>query len=67
MLNTLGMSESILKLMERRSKTDMLIFFGLAILTLILIYFLIYIFKPILSGTAVSSGIEGPSVEGSSM
>jgi hypothetical protein len=50
MLNTIGMSESILKLMERRSKTDMLIFIGLAILTLVLIYFLIAIVKPMLSG-----------------
>jgi Golgi SNAP receptor complex protein 2 len=52
MLNTIGMSESILKLMERRSKTDMLIFIGLAILTLVLIYFLIAIVKPMLGGTS---------------
>ncbi|TNV81397.1 hypothetical protein FGO68_gene7703 [Halteria grandinella] len=54
MLNTIGMSESILKLMERRSKTDMLIFIGLAILTLVLIYFLIAIVKPMLSGAGTT-------------
>lgn len=50
MLNTIGMSESIMKLIERRNKTDMLIFFGLAVFTLALIYCLIVYVKPMLSG-----------------
>lgn len=51
MLNTIGMSESILKLIEKRSKTDMLIFLGLVVLTILLIYFLVCFVKPLLSGT----------------
>ena len=41
MLTTIGMSESILKLVEKRSKTDLLIFCGLVLLTVVLIYVLI--------------------------
>lgn len=52
MLNTIGMSESILKLIERRTKTDMLIFCGLVVLTLVLIYVLLFIVKPMISGTS---------------
>lgn len=40
MLNSLGMSESVLMLIERRSKMDMLIFVILATLLLAFIYFL---------------------------
>jgi hypothetical protein len=49
MLNTIGMSESILKLIEKRTKTDMLIFIGMAVLTLVLIYCLVYFVKPSVS------------------
>lgn len=49
MMNQLGMSENILTLIERRSKTDLLIFFGLCILTLLFIYFLYFYVKPMLS------------------
>jgi predicted nucleic acid-binding Zn ribbon protein len=52
MLNTIGMSESILKMIEKRTKTDMIIFFGLAVLTLLLIYILVWHVKPWLSATA---------------
>ncbi|CDW91379.1 UNKNOWN [Stylonychia lemnae] len=55
MLNTIGMSESILKLIEKRSRTDMLIFFGLAIFTIILIVILFYYVKPMLFGSAVQT------------
>jgi hypothetical protein len=50
MLNTLGMSESILKLIEKRSRTDLIIFCVMAVLTLVLIIILIYFVKPWLSG-----------------
>ena len=52
MLNTIGMSESVLKLIEKRSKADMLIFFGLALLTLILIFLLMWYVKPWISGSS---------------
>lgn len=52
MLNTIGMSESILKLIEKRTKTDLLIFVGLAFLTLLLIYILVCFVKPMLGGSA---------------
>jgi hypothetical protein len=52
MLNTLGMSESILKLIEKRSRTDLIIFCVMAVLTLVLIIILIYFVKPWLSGGA---------------
>jgi hypothetical protein len=58
MLNTIGMSESILKLIEKRSKTDMLIFLGLVLLTIVLIYILISFVKPMLS---LSSGGSSPA------
>ncbi len=53
MLNTIGMSESILKLIERRSKTDMIIFCGLAFFTIVLILVLFFYVKPMLFGSAV--------------
>lgn len=53
MLAKLGMSDNILTLIERRSKTDLLIFFGLAIGTLIFMYFLITTVKPWLSGVEI--------------
>ena len=54
MLNTIGMSESIMKLIERRNKMDMLIFLALAICTLVLIYILFVYVKPFLFGSAAS-------------
>ena len=48
MLKAIGMSESILKLIEKRTKGDWLIFLGLAVGTLVLIYVLIYYVKPLL-------------------
>ena len=50
MLNTIGMSESILKLIEKRGKADCFIFLGLAILTLIIIYALVFYVRPMLWG-----------------
>jgi hypothetical protein len=55
MLNTLGMSESILKLIEKRSRTDLIIFCVMAVLTLLLIMILIYFVKPWLSGGALTA------------
>ena len=55
MLNTIGMSEGILKLIEKRSRTDMVIFAVLVFLTLLLIYVLIAYVKPLLSGGIDSS------------
>eukprot|EP00347_Sterkiella_histriomuscorum_P003742 403363121 len=52
MLNTIGMSESIMKLIEKRNRTDILLFFGLAILTLIIIVVLFFYVKPMLFGAA---------------
>lgn len=49
MLNTIGMSEGILKMIQKRSKTDMVIFFIMAFLTLLLIYILITYVKPLLA------------------
>lgn len=45
MLTTIGMSESILKLVEKRSKTDVLIFCGLVLATVVLIYVLLTFVK----------------------
>ena len=45
MFNSLGMSESILLLIERRSRADLFIFVALAILTLVFIYVLLYYVK----------------------
>lgn len=50
MLNTIGMSESILKLIEKRTKADFLIFLGMAVFTLILIYVLFAYVRPMLWG-----------------
>ena len=49
MMNQLGLSENILTLIERRSKADLLIFFGLCIFTLWFIYILFFYIKPKLS------------------
>ena len=48
MLNTIGMSESILKLIDKRTKADVFIFIALAIITLLIIYVLYYYIKPLL-------------------
>lgn len=58
MLNTIGMSESILKLIERRSKTDMIIFCGLALFTILLILVLFYYVKPMLFGGGVTATVD---------
>jgi len=50
MLHSLGMSESILLLIERRGRADLLIFVCLAIFTLLFIYALIYYIKPMIFG-----------------
>jgi hypothetical protein len=50
MLNTIGMSDSILKLIEKRTKTDFFIFIGLAVFTLVLIYVLFVYIRPMLWG-----------------
>lgn len=61
MLESIGMSDNILTLIERRSKTDLLIFFGLAIGLLIFMYFLYFYAKPSLVGIFAGSddGEEG--------
>ena len=46
MLNSIGMSDNILTLIERRSKTDLLIFFGLALGILVFMYALMFYVKP---------------------
>ena len=43
------MSDNILTLIERRSKTDLMIFFGLALLTLVLMWVLFNWVKPLIS------------------
>ena len=48
MLNTIGMSESILKLIDKRTKADVFIFIALVIITLLIIYVLYYYIKPLL-------------------
>jgi len=48
MFNSLGMSERLLLLVERRSRADMFIFVALAILTLVFLYVLYYYVKPML-------------------
>ncbi len=57
MLQTIGMSESILKLIEKRSKADVFIFIGLALLTLILMYVLIAYVKPMMSYSSSSETV----------
>jgi hypothetical protein len=52
MLNTIGMSESIMKLIEKRNRTDLLVFFGLALLTLVMVVILIWYIKPFLFGAS---------------
>ena len=46
MFNSLGMSESILLLIERRSRADLFIFVALAIGTVVFIMVLYYYVKP---------------------
>jgi hypothetical protein len=46
MFNSLGMSESILLLIERRSRADMFIFVAMAIGTLVFLFVLYYYVKP---------------------
>jgi hypothetical protein len=50
MFNSLGMSESILLLIERRSRADLFIFFALAIGTLVFMMVLYYYVKPFVIG-----------------
>ena len=50
MLNTIGMSDSILKLIEKRTKADFLIFVALALFTLAFIYALFAYVRPLLYG-----------------
>lgn len=56
MLNQLGMSDNILTLIERRSKTDLLILIGLCSLTLIIMYVLYFYVKPMLTLEYIFSG-----------
>lgn len=49
MLNQLGLSDNILTLIERRGKADLMIFFALCALTLLVIYVLYYYVKPMLT------------------
>jgi len=59
MLNTIGMSESILKLIERRGKTDLIIFCGLALFTILLILVLFFYVKPwLFSNPIVQTSVE---------
>mmetsp|Transcript_6981 Transcript_6981/g.6161 ORF Transcript_6981/g.6161 Transcript_6981/m.6161 type:complete len:181 (+) Transcript_6981:114-656(+) len=48
-LNVLGVSGSIMRLIERRGREDNLIVFGLCFLTLIILYIAYYYIKPIIS------------------
>ena len=45
MFNSLGTSDSIVTLIERRSRGDIIIFFALCIFTLVLIYVLVVYVK----------------------
>lgn len=45
------MSESIMKLIEKRNRTDMIIFAGLALFTVVMILVLFYYVKPMLFGS----------------
>ena len=66
MLNTIGVSEGILKMIEKRSKTDMVLFIVMAIVTLIVIYLLVAYVKPMLSPqTLVSVMASNKEVNGS--
>lgn len=65
MLNSLGMSESVLLLIERRSKMDLLIFVILAVCLLAFIYFLVVYVKGS-AGGGVASTINSSDVEESS-
>lgn len=50
MLNTIGISESVLKMIEKRNKADCFIFILLALFTLGFIYVLFVYVKPFLFG-----------------
>lgn len=50
MLNSIGMSESIMKLIEKRNKADLLIFLAMIVLSLIMIYVLFVFVKPMIFG-----------------
>ena len=66
MLNTIGVSEGILKMIEKRSKTDMVLFVVMAIITLIVIYLLVAYVKPMLSPqTLVSVMASNKEMNGS--
>lgn len=59
MLKQLGVSDSILTRIERRSKEDLLIFFGLCIFTLAFIFFLNSYVKPwLFSGFTAAEELE---------
>lgn len=49
MLQSLGMSESILLLIERRGRADCFIFCVLAVLTLVFVYVLVWWVKPLVA------------------
>jgi hypothetical protein len=49
MLQSLGMSESILLLIERRGRADCFIFCVLAVLTLVFVYVMVWWVKPLLA------------------
>ena len=50
MLQQMGMSDSILLLIERRGRFDLIIFGALAVFTLLFIYLLLFWVKPMLFG-----------------
>jgi len=55
MANTIGMTDSILHLIEKRGKADMIIFCVLVLVTILLIYGLIVYVKPMLFGSSVAT------------
>lgn len=55
------MSDNILTLIERRSKTDLLILIGLCCLTLIIMYVLYFYVKPMLTLEYIFSGSKAPA------
>ena len=63
MLNQLGLSDNILTLIERRGKTDLMIFFALCALTLLFIYFLYYYVKPMMS-ISYLLGLNNVTIDG---
>ena len=59
MLSQLGMSDNILTLIERRTKTDLAIFIGLCIFTLLFMYVLYVYVKPVMSIGAMVGAVGG--------